>query len=93
MTQAEDMRDRAQRRLSVLDALCASVPRRNEILATIAGSEDANEALGRVKDLLGVADGPAQAVLDLRLIRFTRDQVSKLELERRDLLRLLDELS
>jgi hypothetical protein len=48
--------------------------RRDEVFEVIDDSEDVDEAIRRVGQLLGVGASGSRAVLDLQVRRFTRDQ-------------------
>lgn len=57
----------------ILDALVQAMDRRDEVFQMIEDSEDGDEAIRRVGQLLGGRVG-SRAVLDLQARRFTRDQ-------------------
>lgn len=58
----------------VLDALEQALARRDEVFQVIDDSEDADEALRRVGQLLGVGELGSRVILDMQVRRFTRDQ-------------------
>lgn len=58
----------------ILEALERAVDRRDEVFQVIDDSEDADEAIRRVGQLLDVGAIGSRAVLDLQVRRFTRDQ-------------------
>ena len=58
----------------VLDALEQALARRDEVFQVIDDSEDADEALRRVGQLLGVGQLGSRVILDMQVRRFTRDQ-------------------
>jgi DNA gyrase/topoisomerase IV subunit A len=60
--------------LMILDALVKAMDRRDEVFQMIEDSEDRDEAMRRVGQLLGVGELGSRAVLDLQARRFTRDQ-------------------
>lgn len=60
--------------LMILEALVQAIDRREEIFDVIEASEDVDEAIHRVSQLLGVGDNCSRAVLDMQARRFTRDQ-------------------
>ena len=64
----------AREELMVLDALVQAMDRRDEVFQMIENSEDVEEPMRRVGQLLGVGKLPSRAVLDLQARRFTRDQ-------------------
>jgi DNA gyrase/topoisomerase IV subunit A len=69
----EDERETRQE-LMILDALVKAMDRRDEVFQMIEDSEDRDEAMRRVGQLLGVGELGSRAVLDLQARRFTRDQ-------------------
>lgn len=56
------------------DALVQAMDRRDEVFQEIEDSEDMDEAIRRVGQLLGVGELGSRFVLDLQARRFTRDQ-------------------
>ena len=56
------------------EALVQAMDRRDEVFQEIEDSEDIDEALRRVGQLLGVGELGSRFVLDLQARRFTRDQ-------------------
>lgn len=56
------------------DALVQAMDRREEVFQEIEDSEDMDEAIRRVGQLLGVGELGSRFVLDLQARRFTRDQ-------------------
>jgi DNA gyrase/topoisomerase IV subunit A len=69
----EDERQTRQE-LMILEALVQAMDRRDEVFQVIEDSEDVDEAIRRVGQLLGVGALGSRAVLDLQSRRFTRDQ-------------------
>jgi DNA gyrase/topoisomerase IV subunit A len=69
----EDER-RIRDQLMVVDALVRAIDRRDEVFQMIEDSEDADEAIRRVGQLLGVDEFGSRVVLDLQFRRLTRDQ-------------------
>ena len=69
----EDERQ-TREQLMVLDALIQAMDRRDEAFQMIEDSEDMDEAIRRVGQLLGVGELPSRAVLDLQARSFTRDR-------------------
>lgn len=69
----EDER-RTRDELIILEALERAVDRRDEVFQVIDDSEDADEAIRRVGQLLGVGALGGRVVLDMQVRRFTRDQ-------------------
>ena len=60
--------------LMILEALVRAMDRRDEVFQVIDDSEDADEAIRRVGQLLGVGALGSRVVLDMQVRRFTRDQ-------------------
>ena len=60
--------------LMIVEALVQAMDRRDEVFQVIDDSEDVDEAIRRVGQLLGVGEVPSRAVLDMQVRRFTRDQ-------------------
>ena len=60
--------------LMILDAPVQAMDRRDDVFQMIEDSEDSDEAIRRVGQLLGVGELGSRAVLDLQARRFTRDQ-------------------
>ena len=58
----------------ILEALVQGMNRRDEVFQVIEDSEDVDEAIRRVGQLLGVGELGGRAVLDLQARRFTRAQ-------------------
>ena len=58
----------------VHEALVQAMDRRDEVFQVIEDSEDVDEAIRRVGQLLGVGALGSRFVLDLQARRFTRDQ-------------------
>lgn len=56
------------------EALVQAMDRREEVFQEIEDSEDMDEAIRRVGQLLGVGELSSRFVLDLQAKRFTRDQ-------------------
>ena len=69
----------------ILDALVRAMDRRDEVFQMIEDSEDADEAMRRVGQLLGVDELGSRVVLDLQSRRLTRDQRQALASEAEEL--------
>ncbi|MGO4860169.1 DNA gyrase subunit A [Arthrobacter sp. 2MCAF14] len=69
----EDERQMRQQ-LMLHEALVRAMDRRDEVFQVIEDSEDVDEAIRRVGQLLGVGELGSRAVLNLQARRFTRDQ-------------------
>lgn len=82
---ADNVEDRERRhRLELLDAAVAAMDRRDEVLQAIADAEDADEALSRVRELLGISEGAAHGVLNLQWRRLTRLDRARMQQDRDD---------
>ena len=81
---------RARLRLAVLDAYLLATERRVEVMEAVAEARDRDEARRSVALLLGITDNAAQGVLDLRLVRFSQNDVAEVRAEREGLRGLLD---
>lgn len=67
--------DKALARLHILEGFLAALDRLDETIAAIRASQEMVEAQEKLKALLGIDDGQAQAILDLRLQRLTGLQI------------------
>jgi hypothetical protein len=74
-------------RLAILDVLVAAVERRSEVFAVVESSEDPEDAVRRLQDLLGVSEVGAIEVLNMQWRRLTRRDRTEIH-ERRDELRV-----
>ena len=70
----EHDRQMREQQLMIVEALVQAMDRRDEVFQVIEDSEDLDEAIRRVGQLLGVGEVPSRAVLDMQARRFTRDQ-------------------
>jgi DNA gyrase/topoisomerase IV subunit A len=76
----ERAREGLLHRLTVLDALCRAQERREEVLAAVASSQDADEAAARILTVLDLDDEhAATAVLDRQVRSFTRQERERIE--------------
>ena len=69
-------------RVAVLDAYLLAARRRREVIDVAAECESPEEARHAVAQLLGVSEGAASAVLELRLLRFTKTEQMAFRVER-----------
>jgi hypothetical protein len=69
----EDERQ-TREQLMIHEALVQAMDRRDEVFQEIEDSEDMDEAIRRVGQLLGVGELGSRFVLDLQAKRFIRDQ-------------------
>jgi DNA gyrase/topoisomerase IV subunit A len=76
---------RIRDQLMVVDALVRAIDRRDEVFQVIEDSEDEDEAIRRVGQLLGMDEFCSRIVLALQLRRLTRDQRQALASEAEEL--------
>ncbi|GGO86905.1 hypothetical protein GCM10011584_10240 [Nocardioides phosphati] len=79
--------------LAIIEAIALGMERRSEVFAAVEAAEDNEEALARVRALLGVDDEGASAVLEMQLRRLTREQRERWTARRDELRRTIAELS
>ncbi|MBU4532994.1 MAG: DNA gyrase subunit A [Eubacteriales bacterium] len=77
--------EQAQARQHIVEGLRIALQRLDEVIRTIRGSRDANEARQSLMDIFGLSEKQAQAILDMRLQRLTALERDKLEAEYNDL--------
>jgi DNA gyrase/topoisomerase IV subunit A len=58
----------------ILDGLVKATDRRDEVLRVVGDSEDLDEAIRRLAELLELDEFVCHAILDMQVRRFTRDQ-------------------
>jgi DNA gyrase/topoisomerase IV subunit A len=71
-------RDR-ESRLELLDALLAALDRRDEVSDVVSASEDTDQAVERLRELLGVSPLAAVEILNMQWRRFTHDERQMLQ--------------
>lgn len=79
--------------LAIIEAIALGMERRSEVFAAVEAAEDSEDALARVRALLGVDDEGASAVLEMQLRRLTREQRERWTARRDELRRTIAELS
>ena len=84
---------RATQRLAVMDAVLLAAERRGEVLDAIAAARDLADARRSVAELLSVSEdtGAAEAVVELRLHRFSQSAIAEVQAERDAIKRRLDQ--
>jgi DNA gyrase/topoisomerase IV subunit A len=84
---------RATQRLAVMDAILLATERRGEVLDAIAEARDRADARRSVAELLGFSEdtAAAEAVVELRLHRFSQSAIAEVQAERDALKRRLDQ--
>ncbi|HEY3736894.1 MAG TPA: DNA gyrase subunit A [Jatrophihabitans sp.] len=80
-----------EERLHILDALVAVLGRRNEFIELVTQSSSDEDAVARLRSEWGLSQVQAIAVLDLQIRRFAGLNRERIEDERRELMRLLQE--
>nr|WP_306631337.1 DNA gyrase subunit A [Arthrobacter ulcerisalmonis] len=60
--------------LATLEALLQALERRDEVFQVVDDSENVDEAIRRVGELLGIGAVASRAVIDLQVRRFTLSQ-------------------
>jgi DNA gyrase/topoisomerase IV subunit A len=75
-----------QRELELLDAIASAIERRTVVLAAIESSDDAEDAVRRLTELLGVSAAAASEILNMQWRRLTRQGRAEIY-QRRDALR------
>jgi DNA gyrase subunit A len=86
----EQQQVRLQARLSVLDAYLLAAERRAEVMDAAAEARDPDEARRSIAQLLGITENAADAVLEVRLRRFTQSEVADIRAENQDVRGRLD---
>ena len=82
----------AEDRLRVLELLEAAMERRDEVFGIVDSSEDADDALERIRELFGVRDPHiSQAVLDVQVSLWTRSGRKRIADQAEELRRLLND--
>jgi DNA gyrase/topoisomerase IV subunit A len=78
----EPSREQQETRVAILDAYLLAAARRQEVIDTAAESESPEDARHAMAQLLDVGEDAASAVLELRLLRFTKTEQTTLRVER-----------
>jgi DNA gyrase/topoisomerase IV subunit A len=60
--------------LGLLDGLVKAVDRREDVFQVVEDSEDVDEAIRRLEELLELDETSCRVILDTQLRRFTREQ-------------------
>lgn len=69
-----DHDQKVREELAILEALVTAIDRRDEVFQVVDDSDNSEEAIRRVGQLLDVGSTASRFVLDMQLRRFTRDQ-------------------
>jgi DNA gyrase/topoisomerase IV subunit A len=86
----EQQQARLEARLSVLDAYLLAAERRAEVMDAAAEARDADEARRSIAQLLDITENAADAILELRVGRFTQSEVAHIRAENQDIRGRLD---
>jgi DNA gyrase/topoisomerase IV subunit A len=78
----EPSREQQEARVAILDAYLLAAGRRQEVFDIAAESESPHDARHALAQLLDVSEDAASAVLELRLLRFTKTEQTTLRVER-----------
>lgn len=74
-----------ENRLHIINGLLKAISMIEEVIKTIKGSNDTKMAAAALKQLLGIDDVQAKAILDIKLARLAHLEINKLEKEKNDL--------
>ncbi|MBQ7348613.1 MAG: DNA topoisomerase 4 subunit A, partial [Clostridia bacterium] len=85
--------DRAKERAHVLEGLIVAVKNIDEVIKLIKGAENTSDARQKLRARFSLTEIQANAILDLRLARLTKLEVTKLEQELAELKKLIAELT
>ncbi len=85
--------DRAKERAHILEGLIIAVKNIDEVIKIIKGAENTSDARQKLRERFKLSEAQANAILDLRLARLTKLEVTKLEQELADLKKLIAELT
>jgi DNA gyrase subunit A len=77
-------RDKAAKRLHILNGLIVAIDKIDEVIALIKQSEDKTSARNKIKNLLSVDDVQADAILDMKLAKLTRIDKNELIQEKKE---------
>ena len=84
--------NKAQRREHVLNGLLIAIANMDEVVAIIRKAKDPTEAKFTLMTRFTLSETQAQAILDMRLHQLTQLSALAIENERKDLLKLIEEL-
>jgi DNA gyrase subunit A len=77
-------KDKAEKRLHILNGLIAAIDKIDEVIALIRASENKTEARTGLMKLLGVDEVQADAILDMKLAKLTRIDKNELIEEKKE---------
>lgn len=84
--------NKAQKREHVLNGLLVAIANMDEVVAIIRKAKDPTEAKFTLMTRFSLSETQAQAILDMRLHQLTQLSALAIENERKDLLKLIEEL-
>ena len=84
-------KDKAERRLHILNGLIAAIDKIDEVIELIKGSSDKNDARIKLMNLLEVDGIQADAILDMKLAKLTRIDKNELINEKKEKERFIAE--
>ena len=85
--------EQAQKRCHVLEGLIIAVQNIDEVIAIIKRSESVPKARTNLMERFEISEVQAQAILDLKLARLTKLEITKLEEELKELKKLIKKLT
>ncbi|MBR4943092.1 MAG: DNA gyrase subunit A, partial [Clostridia bacterium] len=85
--------EHAQKRCHILEGLIIAVQNIDEVIAIIKKSDSTSDARNRLMQRFEITYEQAQAILDLKLARLTKLEITKLENELKELKKLIKKLT
>lgn len=85
--------ERAKERAHILEGLIVAVKNIDEVIKIIKGADNTQDARAKLRKRFDLSEVQATAILDLRLARLTKLEVTKLEEELKELKKKIEELS
>lgn len=85
--------ERAKERAHILEGLIVAVKNIDEVIKLIKSAENTADARTKLRERFDLSEAQATAILDLRLARLTKLEVTKLEEELKELKKLIAQLS
>lgn len=80
-----EQRRRAEDTLRIVGAIVKAMDRREEVFHVVEDSEDPDEAIRRLMELLELDEMSCRAILDTQVSRFTREQRRALAAQAEDI--------
>lgn len=85
--------ERAKERAHILEGLIVAVKNIDEVVKIIKNADNTGDAKAKLRERFSLSEVQATAILDLRLSRLTKLEVTKLENELKELKALIEELT